>query len=132
MLGFLRATFVLLVCVIGFLGCGSSSPKDVALSFVEEVYKEGDVKDALKYVELPEGEADRNFIEGKMQMAVAQVQKKAEKSGGIKNIEVANEEIKENTAKVKIKITYDNGKNDIENFTLNKVKNEWKIRMGKY
>ena len=43
----------LLIFVAMFIvACGSNTPKDVAVGFLEEIYKDADASDALKYVDL--------------------------------------------------------------------------------
>lgn len=118
----------LAVFVALFAACGSSSPKDVAMGFVEEVYKHGDSKDALKYIDLPKDESKRAQAENKMHMAVAFLQGIAEEAGGVKDIEFVSEDVKENTAVVKVKLIFGNGTSNTIDVNLVKVGGEWKIK----
>lgn len=59
------------MCVVAFLSlfivaCSSNNPKDVAISFVEEIYKHGDSEDALKYLALPSDEGTKSLMLGKI------------------------------------------------------------------
>lgn len=79
-----------------FVGCGEKSPKDVAVSFVEDVYK-GNGDSLIKYVHLPEAQkaGAKELIEGKLKAGAEMAEETAKEAGGLKNIEVISEEVNE-------------------------------------
>lgn len=115
-----------------FTACGSSEPKDVAVEFVENVYK-GKGDNLLKYVYLSEKDENtagvKEMAEGKLKAAAGQAAQKAEDAGGLKSVEVVSEEIKENAATINLRINFGNGNEDSERVRLIKDKDEWKIKL---
>ena len=62
----------LLIFVAMFIiACSSNTPKDVAVGFLEEIYKDADASDALKYVDLKGASDDgKALLESKLKMAI--------------------------------------------------------------
>lgn len=114
------------------VACGGNEPKDVAVAFIENVYR-GKGDDLLKYVYLPnEKKAEagvKEMVEGKLKAAASQAAQKAEDAGGLKSVEVVSEEIKENTATISLRVNFGNGNEDSERVRLIKDKDEWKIQL---
>lgn len=115
-----------------FVACGSSEPKDVAITFVENVYK-GESDDLLKYVYLFEKDKNtagvKEMVEGKLKAAAEKAAQKAKDAGGLKSIEVISEEIKEDTATINLRVNFGNGNEDSERVRLIKDKDEWKVKL---
>ncbi len=115
-----------------FVACGSSEPKDVAVAFIENVYK-GEGENLLKYVYLSEKDENtagvKEMAEGKLKAAAGQAAQKAEDAGGLKSVEVVSEEIKENTATINLRVNFGNGNEDSERVRLVKDKDEWKVKL---
>ncbi|MBN2570662.1 MAG: DUF4878 domain-containing protein [Ignavibacteriales bacterium] len=107
-----------------FVACGSSSgPADVVKSFYAAVEK-GDVDAAM---DLYTDEIIQMLGEEKIKTTITESQKQIEAKGGIESIEVVSEDVKDETAKVNIKLTYKNGESTEEAIDLVKVSGDWKM-----
>lgn len=72
------ATLALSAALTLFLiSCGEKSPKDVAVSFVEDIYK-GNGDRLIKYIHLPQMETDatKEIVKGKLKTAAAKAKQK--------------------------------------------------------
>ncbi|WP_291026312.1 DUF4878 domain-containing protein [Helicobacter sp.] len=112
-----------------FVGCGSS-PKDVAVSFMEDAYK-GNGDKLIKYVYIPKKEeiGGKELAEGKLKAAAQRAKETAQEAGGLKNIEVVSEEIKEKSAHIELRVHFKNGNHKVENVRLVNDDGKWKIRL---
>ena len=113
--------------------CGSeksATPADAAKECVE-LMKNGDFETLVNNLYFGD-EVSAEKVEQTKNMIVAmgneKVTKKIEKKEGITSYEVVEETIAEDgqTAKVKIKINYGNGSDEIDKYDLQLVNGEWK------
>lgn len=113
-----------------FVGCGEKSPKDVAVSFVEDVYK-GNGDSLIKYVHLPEAQkaGAKELIEGKLKAGAEMAEETAKEAGGLKNIEVISEEVNEKNATIKLRANFKNGESKDEYVKLINVDDKWKVKL---
>lgn len=109
-----------------FVGC-SGSVEDISVSFVENAYK-GNSDKLIEYVYIPEV-GEKALIEGKLKIIVEQAKETADKAGGLKNVLIMSEEIKEDNATVKLRVYFNNGEFKDENVKLISVDGKWKIRL---
>lgn len=67
----------------------------------------------------------------KLTMVLAQNRAMAEQRGGLKDIEVVQETVNEQSALVRLKLIYGDGYTDVQNTKLILEDNEWKISADK-
>lgn len=131
----MKMTAMLIVALAMYACGGSNSPKDVAEKSVKCLQKadyEGYVD--LIYMKDKEGEDVNKAKQELTGLLKEKAGKSIEKEEGIKSYEMVSEEIAEdgNTAMVKMKITYGNGKEKDETIKLRKDENDsWKLDIGK-
>lgn len=130
---FKNLVLVLSLSVVSLVlsACGNGEPKDVAVTFVKNLYSGNSEKviDALIFPEeFEKDENAKNIMSGIIGMLVAEASKKAESLGGVKEIKCLEENVTEDRAKVKVQVTFNNeGQEQIEIVHLEKVKNKWKV-----
>ena len=111
-----------------FVGCGGDTPKDVAVSFIEDVYNgKGDA--LIKYVYIPENEkaGAKEFVEGKLKAAAEIAKENADNAGGVTNIEVLSEKVDEKKARIELRVNFKNGEDKMEHVKLTNIDGKWKI-----
>ncbi|WP_034356659.1 DUF4878 domain-containing protein [Helicobacter jaachi] len=111
--------------------CGENTPKDVAVAFMEDVYK-GNGDKLLGYIDLPEKAEEvgmKEMLEGKLKAGAAEAKQKAQNAGGLKSVEMISEDIKEKTGVVVLRIKFEDGNEDTEQVKVIKVDDEWKIKL---
>ena len=120
-----------------FVGCSSSpkTPGDTVLSYVEMI-KTSDYDKLMDEMYVKEGtsaEEVAEFKTGFKAMAQDKLSKKLEEKGGIKDAVIEKEEISEDgmTAKVSVKITYNDGSEETDNWDLAKSGDDWKWSLNK-
>lgn len=117
--------------VIGLVGvvlnaCGSSEPKDIAVSFIKDMAS-GNGESLISYFDVPKEQGAKEILDGKLKMAADNEAKNAKSKGGIDKIEVLNENITEDKAFVEITITYKDGTQERDSVRFKKVDGNWKI-----
>lgn len=120
-----------------FVGCSSSpkTPGDAVLSYVEMI-KTSDYDKLMDEMYVKEGtsaEEVAEFKTGFKAMAQDKLSKKLEEKGGIKDAVIEKEEISEDgmTAKESVKITYNDGSEETDNWDLAKSGDDWKWSLNK-
>lgn len=120
-----------LVVVLNSCGGGkSATPSDAAKECVE-LMKSGDFETLVDNCYFGE-DVSAEKVEQTKAMIVAmgneKITKKIEKKEGIASYEVIEETIAEDgqTAKVKVKINYGNGSDEVEKYDLQLIDGEWK------
>lgn len=119
-----------------FVGCSSpKTPGDTVLNYVDMI-SSGDYDKLVDEMYVEEGApADEvaEFKTGFKAMAQDKMSKKLEEKGGIKDAVIEKEEISEDgmTAKVSVKITYNDGSEETDNWDLQKSGDDWKWSLNK-
>lgn len=120
-----------------FVGCSSSpkTPGDTVLSYVDMI-SSGDydkLMDQMYVDENATAEQVAEFKTGFKAMAQDKLSKKLEEKGGIKEAVIEKEEISEDgmTAEVSVKIVYNDGTEETDNWDLKKSGDDWKWSMNK-
>lgn len=119
-------TFVMLL----FVACGSNSPSEVAKEFITKVY-EGNGEALIEFIHIPDNakKGEKEFVDGKLKAHSVQTKTMADKKGGVKSIEILNEKLDDNNAKVQVKVIFKDNSSQNETFNLNKIDNQWKIKI---
>jgi hypothetical protein len=118
---------VIFVISIFVVGCGDgSSPADSIKEFYKKVEKND--KSAIDHMSAIVVES---MGEEKIEQALEEQSKEIAEKEGIAKMEVLNEEIKDETAKVELKITYGNGEEEVENIDMVKEDGDWKMSISK-
>jgi hypothetical protein len=119
---------VLVFIGIILMGCGSSTPEERAKEFIQIAYS-GDGDKLMSMIYIPENAqaGTKEMVTGKMKMAAEASKQKAEKAGGIKNIESSPAKIDGDRATVSVAVTFQDGKTKNENVRLIKIKDNWLI-----
>ena len=120
------ALFVIFI-FMGILGCGSS-PSGTVKDFYKYVEK-GEVNKASDLLSKP-GKELLNQLGG-ANNALMHTNEDISKKGGIKNIEILNEDTKGDISNIKCQITYGNGSTKIDSEKLIKEDGKWKIAVSK-
>ncbi len=116
-------------------GSGASTPADEALKCVK-MLQDGNYEALVEEIQFDE-DATAEEVEQSKQMLLAMAKdkgaKQIEEKGGITSYEVVEETIAEDgqTAKVKVAVTYGNGKTENEKYDLVNVDGTWKLTLGK-
>ena len=120
-----------------FVGCSSYTKAlcHAVLSYVEMI-KTSDYDKLMDEMYVKEGtsaEEVAEFKTGFKAMAQDKLSKKLEEKGGIKDAVIEKEEISEDgmTAKVSVKITYNDGSEETDNWDLAKSGDDWKWSLNK-
>lgn len=128
----------LIVIVLAMTSCSSNTPKAVAEKSVKcLIDKDFEGYVDLLYLEDKDSQDAAKLENDKKELAAllkSKAEKEYEKDKGLTSYETLKEEIAENgeTAVVKMKLTYGNGKSDDADIKLRKDKNgDWKIDFGK-
>lgn len=116
-----------------FVGCSSngSSSESTAESFVEALY-DGDADKVVSYIQLPKEvmkqEGGEDLIKGKIKMGLQQNSKVIQQHGKISNIEAKKVgSDSEDSANVKVTVTFEDKETKTENISLKKVDGTWKV-----
>lgn len=120
------ALFVIFI-FMGILGCGSS-PSGTIKDFYKYVEK-GEVNKASDLLSKP-GKELMNQLGG-ANNALIKTNEDISSRGGIKNIEILNEDTKGDISNIKCQITYGNGSTKIDSEKLIKEDGKWKIAVSK-
>lgn len=125
----------LAIIVLALAGCSKNTPTAVAEKSMQCIIdKDFEGYTSMIYLEPKEGEDMENNRRMIASMLQSKYESTVKKKGALKSFEAIGEEISEdgNNAIVKMKIVYDNGKEDEDNIKLIKdEKGEWKIDAGK-
>lgn len=115
--------------VLSITACSSfDSPSTVVKNFYEYV-EAGKVNDAYELITKDGKEMLKQYGGGVS--ALSDLTRKIKNKGGLKAINIENEEITGDTAKVVFVITYGNGTTEKDNEALIKEQSSWKITVSK-
>ena len=125
----MRKCLVLFIIFIfmGILGCGST-PSGTVKDFNKLVEK-GEVNKAAELLSKP-GKELMNQLGGASNALIRGTEEITSK-GGIKNIEILNEDTKGDISNVKFQIKYGDGSTKIDSAKLIKEDGKWKIAVSK-
>lgn len=126
-----------LMTMLMVASCSSETPSAAAKKYAECI-KNGNYEKFVDGIVIKEkANADEAQMKEEKEALVAMLKEKGdkqlEKSGGIKNIEIVSETISEdgNSAKVILKQTYGNGKDEEQSFNMVKQDGKWKMDINK-
>ncbi|MEG1374516.1 MAG: DUF4878 domain-containing protein, partial [Comamonas sp.] len=92
----------------------------------------GNADKATQYLALQQVSADEmRLVKAKVEMMVAQGKSVVDANNGLAKIDMLQEDMAAdgNSAKVKVQVTFKNGKTKNESFTVLKEDGNWKIRL---
>jgi len=114
------AAIMMVSSLLLLVGC-SDSPSDVVTKYYRAM-EQGDVDAALSHYRPDHREEIRRmWLEGRAEI----LRKNLEQQGGIKRIEIPEEEIDEDTATVQYRITFGNGETVSSRSHLVKIDGRW-------
>jgi len=129
----LTRLFWLLLTVLALAACGAADkPEDVAQAFFKAAAA-GNADAVIKLIYLEEVPADKMMeAKGKVQMIVGEAAREAKANGGLKKIEVLETSLEtdQDRAKVKVGLTFGNGKEDTESMALRRNAKKWQVVIG--
>ncbi|KAA6224664.1 MULTISPECIES: DUF4878 domain-containing protein [unclassified Campylobacter] len=129
-------SWILALILVSFVACSSDSPGDVVKDFTNNAFNnktEKMLSNLLSKEEMKEEfkkEGKKEASIGKMQMLAGRVQNMTASHGGLKSVEILEEKIEGDTAKVKARTNFKDGKSSDDNFRLRKAKDGWKIQLN--
>lgn len=132
----MKKLFYLLAMVVTlftFTACSGGGPGSALKEYVEAMQK-GDYEKCVDGIALVNVEPDQQqSVRDSYVALMKKGAKNIERKGGIKNIEILSEEIASdgNTAVVKLKLTYGNGKEETEEQKMVKTDGKWLMDVGK-
>ena len=114
---------------LALTACSSASPEDVVKNFFEAAAANR-VDEAIEYFSLKNvKENDLTAAKGKLQMIVGQTYSNIQKNDGLNSITTTLVEQKEDTARVKVELTFKNGKSHSQHSNLVKDSGKWKLAL---
>jgi hypothetical protein len=127
----LLLALLLTSCGGGGTGILSKTPSDVIKSSINDL-KNKNYKGIIKYYIRKDGVAFTKEDTLKMTGLCTMAGNELEKKQGLKDVQILEEKISTDgkTATVKYKMQYNNGKEDNQEATLNKVNGNWLIIIG--
>jgi len=124
------------ICLFSFSACsgGSSSPGEAAKKYAGYL-KSGDFEKFVDGIAVGEDTSEEEAKAGKAMFAAMmdKAKKSIDAKGGIKDIEVVSETIAEDgkSAKVVLKMTYDDGTTNEDDMDMVMEKGQWKMSIKK-
>ncbi len=124
---FFKLFFLALVAFF-VVACGSSNPEDLAKNFTKDLYS-GDAKSVMSYIDLSEAKSDeeKTFVNGKITQVVAENAAKAKRMGGVKDIQIEEKTINEDSAKIRVLVLFNDDNNQSSNVFLAKKDRKWLV-----
>ena len=120
-----------LIAIFVLAGCGSD-PKGVAEDFVRALY-EGDSKTLVDVVYIPDKERSREgateMINGKLMQMAGAGKEEASKRDGLKSVSGELQTSSEESAIVKVTVSFKNGMSHTEDVDLIKKDGKWKVSL---
>lgn len=111
--------------------CSGGSPEETPAAFYKAAAA-GEVDKAMEYVSFANFKAEEMVsAKGKVQMVVGRIQKTAASNEGLDKVELIESVLGEdgNSAKVKSRLVYKNGKDTTDTVNLVKDEGKWKITL---
>ena len=118
---------VLLTSLI-IIGCNGSpsTPEDTAKEFISLVEK-GD----MSAIDLMAPELVQMLGKEKLEKALSETTQKFKDKGGVKSVDIANKEVKDNEATMKVTTNFNNGKSETEKMKMINKDGKWLITISK-
>jgi len=129
----LRALFLCL-SLFALAACGASATDDEPADVVQAFYKAaaaGDADKAMQYMDfegLPPNELPQ--VQEKTRMLTREIQNIANANGGLKSVKLLESSMEQENQRVKLLISYGNGKEQTESLLLTNSSGKWKILQG--
>lgn len=120
---------VALVFTFVFANCGGgpSGPKDI----VKESFKLMEDNDQAALKDMLSSQVKALVDDKKLEEGMTKKSEEINEKGGITNIEFLSEDIQEEEANFKVKLTYGDGSTDTEKVKLVKEEGDWKLGISK-
>ncbi|MCP1631768.1 DUF4878 domain-containing protein [Kerstersia gyiorum] len=125
------SAFFALFFALMLAACSGGKPESVVETFYKAAAK-GDVELATKQIALAEVPAsEMTMAKGKIQMIVGEMQQRVAANDGLDKVEIVEVQIDDanNTAVVRTKLVFGNGKDSTSNNNLVKEGGDWKISL---
>lgn len=120
-----------LIAIFVLAGCGSD-PKGVAEDFVRALY-EGDSKTLVDLVYIPDKDRSDDgamqIINGKLLQMASKGREDAAERGGLKGVSGELQNSNDESALVKVSVSFKNGMSHIEDVDLIKKDGKWKVSL---
>ena len=133
-----KILFSSLMAIVCFLiaSCSSTDTPGQALSHYMDALKNKNYEEVVNGIAFPDKLTPEELQQAKEQWRALLEEKSAktiEQQGGIASFEILSEEISEDgmTAKVSVKITYNDGSEETDNWDLAKSGDDWKWSLNK-
>lgn len=128
------AMLVLSLALTAFVmnACFDKEPKDVAISFVESLYK-GNADKMISLLHIKDEEMKqvgvKEMVVGKLNAMAKEAESRAKAAGGLKNIEVISQNITEDRAQVELRVHFGDGSGRSESISLIKDEDKWRVKL---
>ncbi|MBU4609368.1 DUF4878 domain-containing protein [Achromobacter sp. GG226] len=122
---------LMLACAAMLTACSGGKPESAVETFYEAVAK-GDVDKATAQISFANVPADRVVqARGKVQMIVGEMQNRVEANGGLDRVEILETTMDDTreSAQVRARVVFHNGRDDTQNHRLVKDDGDWKIQL---
>lgn len=124
----LKLVAVLLVVTFAFVNCGGASgPKDIVI----ESFQMMEDNDQAGLKDLLSSQVKAMVDTEKLEEGMTKQYETIKEKGGIDNIEFLSEDIQEDVANFKVKLTYGDGSTKEEKVKLVKEEGDWKLGVSK-
>ena len=124
----LKLVAVLLVVTFAFVNCGGASgPKDIVI----ESFQMMEDNDQAGLKDLLSSQVKTMVDSEKLEEGMTKQHETIKEKGGIDNIEFLSEDIQEDVANFKVKLTYGDGSTKEEKVKLVKEEGDWKLGVSK-
>ena len=124
--------FLLALIVIFVLAGCSSDPKGVAEDFIRALY-EGDSKTLVDAIDIPDkdrsDDGSMQMINGKLMQMAGAGKEEASKRDGLKGVSGELQTSSEESAIVKVTVSFKNGMSHTEDVDLIKKDGKWKVSL---
>ncbi|WP_337245934.1 DUF4878 domain-containing protein [Luteimonas sp. gir] len=127
----LSAVCFLVLATLALAACSSAKPEATVQAFYEAAAK-GDVEKATAQVSFADVPANGMVqAKGKVQMIVGEMQSRIDANDGLDKVEVIESSIDDEgeTARVQVRVVFDNGKDLTETHHMVRDDGKWKIRL---
>jgi len=121
--------FCLLMLTTILLAACSSKPESVVETFYKAAAA-GDVEKATAQISFATVKGNEMVqAKGKIQMMVGELKNQIDANDGLKKVEVLESSVDGDSAKAQVKLIFNNGKDNTENYTLVREEGKWKIKL---
>ncbi|MDX3906177.1 MAG: DUF4878 domain-containing protein [Pigmentiphaga sp.] len=123
------STVFLALCALVLAACSGGKPESSLEAFYQAAAK-GDVEKATEQISFAQVPAAQMVqAKGKVQMIVGEMQNRIKANDGLDKIEILDSKVDEaaKTAQVRVRVKYNNGKDQTESHRLVNEEGHWKI-----